>query len=465
MSVYTLESSPCLWSLLWFMLEWPYVTDLAAPQRLPNAAAAACATTALPCSACAVRHAPCSACATRQCPVLPAPAPCTARPSAAQPCLAAASAALHAAQHFAAPSAAIATAAAIATFAAATAATALATTTVTVTASMGTPTVLTSDAEGHSIQFESWLEVSLSAPEALAEPAADAWEEVWTQYRCLELPLTCPALSDLTILADKGGCSGAGGSGGGGWQQLESSCVAAYVPTSTGAVPAEALLSVPIMLAESTSGLVYAHPSPVFLCLVFPSDSSGSTEGGDPAAADTATCRHSPRLETPPGLPPRTSSPPLQPVAADFGGLGVVGGGGSGGVGSGGAGSDGAGSGGADSGSARSPLVGRLRGIGNGGAGSGDALQSPPRWPIFLEQSSSSSQHVPTPTCTTPPLVFPPPDSPLPAPARYSPLLVSLTGCRMPVSCASSPSTTRITREHVVLPLLPPSSCHSWPCV
>ncbi|CAI7887061.1 unnamed protein product [Closterium sp. NIES-53] len=35
-SVYTLESSPCLWSLLWFTLEWLDVTDLAAPQRLPK---------------------------------------------------------------------------------------------------------------------------------------------------------------------------------------------------------------------------------------------------------------------------------------------------------------------------------------------------------------------------------------------------------------------------------------------
>ncbi|CAI7924983.1 unnamed protein product [Closterium sp. NIES-54] len=37
-SVYTLESSPCLWSLLWFTLEWLDVTDLAAPQRLPKVA-------------------------------------------------------------------------------------------------------------------------------------------------------------------------------------------------------------------------------------------------------------------------------------------------------------------------------------------------------------------------------------------------------------------------------------------
>ncbi|CAI7886775.1 unnamed protein product [Closterium sp. NIES-53] len=40
--------------------------------------------------------------------------------------------------------------------------------------------------------------------------------------------------------------------------------------------------------------------------------------GGDPTAANTATSRRLPRLETPPGFLPWTSSPPLQPVAADF---------------------------------------------------------------------------------------------------------------------------------------------------
>ncbi|CAI7856207.1 unnamed protein product [Closterium sp. NIES-53] len=42
---------------------------------------------------------------------------------------------------------------------------------------------------------------------------------------------------------------------------------------------------------------------------VYP-DSSGPAEGGDPAADDTVATRCSPRLETPPGLPPRPSSPP-----------------------------------------------------------------------------------------------------------------------------------------------------------
>ncbi|CAI7819355.1 unnamed protein product [Closterium sp. NIES-54] len=235
---------------------------------------------------------------------------------------------------------------------------------------------------------------------------------------CLALPLTFPALSDLITVANKGGRSGAGGSGGGGHQELEPSCVAACAPTST----------------------VYAHPSTVLSCLVVPSASSGSTEGGDPTAADTATSPHLPRLETPPGFPPRTSSPPLQPVAADFGGPGVVGGGDAGGAGSEGAASRGA----------RSPLVGGVGGTGAGGAGAGGAgaggagsrgaLQSLPRRPIFLEQPLSSLPE-PTPTCTTPPLLFPPPDSPMPAPNRYVPLSISLSGPALVTAPASSPAT------------------------
>ncbi|CAI7740015.1 unnamed protein product [Closterium sp. NIES-53] len=191
---------------------------------------------------------------------------------------------------------------------------------------------------------------------------------------------------------------------------------------------------------------------PLFSCVVVPSASSGSTKGGDPTAANTTTSCRSPRLETPPGFPPQTSSPPLHPVGADFGGLGVVGGGDAGG----------AGSGGAVSGGARSPLVGGgggtgARGAGIGGARFGGALQSLPRQPIFLEQSSSSLPE-PTPTCTTPPLLFPPLDSPLPARVRYVPLSVSLTGRREPVSCAASPAPSHVTREPVVLPLPPPSS-------
>ncbi|CAI7845903.1 unnamed protein product [Closterium sp. NIES-54] len=49
------------------------------------------------------------------------------------------------------------------------------------------------------------------------------------------------------------------------------------------------------------------------------SDSSSPAEGGDPAADDTAATRRSPRLENPPGFPPRPSSPPPQPAAVDSG--------------------------------------------------------------------------------------------------------------------------------------------------
>ncbi|CAI7881910.1 unnamed protein product [Closterium sp. NIES-53] len=256
---------------------------------------------------------------------------------------------------------------------------------------MANPIVLAFDTVGHPLGLDFWLEGlhlyfhsvtrddvslfehtsgSLQAPKAPAEPAADAGEEVRTKFRaahiaykrwmardaaatlavrlhlsfdqranfrqvpsahamysavvrrysppplavlgCLVLPLTFLALSDLITVAIEGGRSGAGGSGGGGHQELEPSCVAACAPTS----------------------IVYAYPSTVLLCLVVPSASSGSTEGGDPTAADTATSRRSPRLETPPGFPSQTSLPPLQPVVADFGGPGVVGGGDAGGAGS-----------------------------------------------------------------------------------------------------------------------------------
>ncbi|CAI7896248.1 unnamed protein product [Closterium sp. NIES-53] len=46
------------------------------------------------------------------------------------------------------------------------------------------------------------------------------------------------------------------------------------------------------------------------------------TPPGDVAADDATDPRRSPRLETPPGFPPRPSSPPLQPVAVDSGAAG-----------------------------------------------------------------------------------------------------------------------------------------------
>ncbi|CAI7859796.1 unnamed protein product [Closterium sp. NIES-54] len=82
------------------------------------------------------------------------------------------------------------------------------------------------------------------------------------------------------------------------------------------------------------------------------SDSSGPVEGVDPAADDMAATRRSPRLETPPGFPPRPSSPPLQPIAVDYGaepagaepGGAEIEGEGSGGAATGGAATGGAGS-------------------------------------------------------------------------------------------------------------------------
>ncbi|CAI7821290.1 unnamed protein product [Closterium sp. NIES-54] len=341
-----------------------------------------------------------------------------------------------------------------AAFAAAAAATALATAT-----AAGMHQYLHSVTQDIASLFEH-MSGSLPVPEAPAEPAAVAGEGVRTQFHVARVAykrwMACDAAAKLGVRAHLsqdqrahfrqvpsahafyttvGGRSGAGGSGGGGHQELEPSYVAACAPTST----------------------VYAHPPPVLSCLVVPSASSGSTEGGHPTAANTTTSRRSPRLETPLVFPPLTSSPPLQPVVADFGGPCVVGGGDAEGSGSGGAGSEGAASRGA-----RSPLVGGVGGTGTGGAGargagSGGALQTLPRRSIFLEQPSSSLPE-PTPTCTTPSLLFPPPDSPLPAPARYVPLSIYLTGRQVPVSCAASPATPHVPREPVVLPLLTLSS-------
>ncbi|CAI7838076.1 unnamed protein product [Closterium sp. NIES-53] len=115
-----------------------------------------------------------------------------------------------------------------------------------------------------------------------------------------------------------------------------------------------------------------------------------SAEGGDPATDDTVTTRHSPRLETPPGFPPRPSSPPPQHVAMGFGGSG----------GTGGAGARGAGAGG----------TGR---VGAGGARPAD----------------STVLSLPSSTGLTPPLLCPPTDqsqphllpcSPLPTPAPHT---------------------------------------------
>ncbi|CAI7815908.1 unnamed protein product [Closterium sp. NIES-53] len=67
------------------------------------------------------------------------------------------------------------------------------------------------------------------------------------------------------------------------------------------------------------SGVSQVDPPPLVKPLEISSDSSGPAEGGDPAADDTAATRRSPRLEPPPGFPPRLSSPPPQPAAVDSG--------------------------------------------------------------------------------------------------------------------------------------------------
>ncbi|CAI7911203.1 unnamed protein product [Closterium sp. NIES-54] len=109
-------------------------------------------------------------------------------------------------------------------------------------------------------------------------------------------------------------------------------------------------------------GVSQVDPPPLVEPLEISSDSSGPAEGGDPAADNTASTRRSPRLETPPGFPPRLSSLPPQPAAVDSGAetAGAEPGGaeaegeGSGGGATGGAGSGGAETGGAESGGAAS---------------------------------------------------------------------------------------------------------------
>ncbi|CAI7887713.1 unnamed protein product [Closterium sp. NIES-54] len=106
-----------------------------------------------------------------------------------------------------------------------------------------------------------------------------------------------------------------------------------------------------------------------------------SAEAGDPAADNTAATRRSPRLETPPGFPPRPSSPPPQPAAVDFGAetAGVE----PGGAEIEGEGSGGAVTGGAGSWGAASPSGGGAVGDPAGGPGAGQ----PPQ-PDLLEMLS-----------------------------------------------------------------------------
>ncbi|CAI7773212.1 unnamed protein product [Closterium sp. NIES-53] len=116
------------------------------------------------------------------------------------------------------------------------------------------------------------------------------------------------------------------------------------------------------------SGVSQVDPPPLVEPLEISSDSSGPAEGGDPAADDTAATRRSPRLETPPGFPPRPSSPPPQPAAVDSGAE-------PGGAETEGEGYGGAATGGADSGGAASPSGGGAVGDPAGGLGAGQPPQ------------------------------------------------------------------------------------------
>ncbi|CAI7858383.1 unnamed protein product, partial [Closterium sp. NIES-54] len=111
-----------------------------------------------------------------------------------------------------------------------------------------------------------------------------------------------------------------------------------------------------IMEGPAPSGVSQVDPPPLVEPLVISSDTFGPDEGVDPAADNRVTTRRSPRLENPPGFPPRPSSPPLHPVVVDAGvaGGGDTGGKDAGGAGPGGAETGGEGSGGADSGGADS---------------------------------------------------------------------------------------------------------------
>ncbi|CAI7903741.1 unnamed protein product, partial [Closterium sp. NIES-53] len=139
----------------------------------------------------------------------------------------------------------------------------------------------------------------------------------------------------------------------------ESVCYYRLHPHASHPVPLAPLFLVPVpplvdplpQQGPAPLGVSQVDPPPLVEPLEVSSDSSGPTEGGDPAATDTAATWRSPRLETPPGFPPWPSSPPPQPAAVDSGAKTA-------GAEPGGAETEGAGFGGAAS----------------GGAGSGDAV-------------------------------------------------------------------------------------------
>ncbi|CAI7785968.1 unnamed protein product [Closterium sp. NIES-54] len=170
----------------------------------------------------------------------------------------------------------------------------------------------------------------------------------------------------------------------------ESVCFYKLHPHASHPVPLAPLFHVPVLVEP----LPPRGPSPSLVePLEISSDSSGRVEGDDPAADDTAATHRSPRLETPPGFPPRPSSPPLKPAAVDSGAetAGAEPGGaetkgeGSGGAATGGAATRVAGSGGADSRGAVTPSGGGAVGDpargspGGGGYGSGSTGATSPR--------------------------------------------------------------------------------------
>ncbi|CAI7839330.1 unnamed protein product, partial [Closterium sp. NIES-53] len=189
-----------------------------------------------------------------------------------------------------------------------------------------------------------------------------------------------------------------------GWERLAMRrCFGSGAPSLLSAIPPGAssllaLFAAPSWASPPMPCTHASHPiplAPLFLVPVpppvYPPPPQGpapSAEGVDLAADDTATNRRSPRFETPPGFPPRPSSPPLQPVTVDTGaawggdtggedaGGADPGGAETGGAETGGAKTGGEGSGGADSGGAASPSDGGA--VGAPAAGPGVGQQQPP---------------------------------------------------------------------------------------
>ncbi|CAI7902011.1 unnamed protein product [Closterium sp. NIES-54] len=171
----------------------------------------------------------------------------------------------------------------------------------------------------------------------------------------------------------------------------ESLCFYRLHPHASHPVPLAPLFLVPVLppvdpfapQGLAPLGVSQVDPPPFVEPLEISSDSSGEAEGGDPTADDTAATWRSPRLETPPGFPPRPSSPPPQPAAMDSGAetasaeprSAETESAGSGGAATGGATTGVPASGGTDSGSTASRSGGGAVGDHAGGPGAGQPLQ------------------------------------------------------------------------------------------